>query len=293
MIASSETILITTLAEYQTRFWIPVAQHLRSMGREVQLLAFDDRSAEMAQAQGVGVTNIYRTGLAGGAAVDDPQAFDARVAHYGLDGTNFLFSHERVTFGIRDGAALRRRFMIYSNAMERVLDDFAARARPCVVVQELGGFLSVIAALPRGEQARHSQLVHRTVVLSRPALLHAGQLCGARYHADAGGDGVGGSARLSRPDAEAARHRHSAKGPASLFRGLQEGRVDPATQGGSPRSCGISMRSASTRSSATICGTHACTRRWRLTRRGCGGSIGRCRRSPSSIIRCTCPPTWR
>jgi len=146
MTASSETILITTLAEYQTRFWIPVAQHLRSMGREVHLLAFDDRSAEMAQAQGVGVTNIYRTGLAGRAAIDDPQAFAARVAHYGLDGTNFLFSHERVTFGIRDGAALRRRFMIYSNAMERVLDDFAARARPCVVVQELGGFLSVIAA---------------------------------------------------------------------------------------------------------------------------------------------------
>jgi hypothetical protein len=143
---ASSTILITTLAEYQTRFWIPVAQRLQRAGREVHLLAFDDRSAEMAQAQGVGVTNIYRTGLAGGAAIDDPQAFAARVARYGLDGTNFLFSHERVTFGIRDGAALRRRFMIYSNAMERVLGDLAARARPSVVVQELGGFLSVIAA---------------------------------------------------------------------------------------------------------------------------------------------------
>jgi capsular polysaccharide biosynthesis protein len=142
----SSTILVTTLAEYQTRFWIPVAQRLQGAGREVHLLAFDDRSAEMAQAQGVGVTNIYRTGLAGGAAFDDPQAFAARVAHYGLGGTNFLFSHERVTFGIRDGAALRRRFMIYSNAMERVLDDLAAKGRPSVVVQELGGFLSVIAA---------------------------------------------------------------------------------------------------------------------------------------------------
>jgi hypothetical protein len=143
---SSSTLLITTLAEYQTRFWIPVAQRLRGAGREVHLLAFDDRSAEMAQAQGVDVTNIYRTGLAGGAAIDEPQAFAARVADYGLDGTNFLFSHERVTFGIRDTAALRRRFMIYSNAMERVLDDLAARAQPSVVVQELGGFLSVIAA---------------------------------------------------------------------------------------------------------------------------------------------------
>jgi hypothetical protein len=145
MTASSETILITTLAEYQTRFWIPVAQRLRHAGREVQLLAFDDRSAEMAEAQGIPVVNMYRTGLQGGAPVDDQKAFTARIADYGLDGSNFLFSHERVTFGIRDTAALRRRFMIYTNAMEVVLDQLAAAGRQAVAVQELGGFLSVIA----------------------------------------------------------------------------------------------------------------------------------------------------
>src|SRR6266702_6631259 len=143
---SDKTILITTLAEYQTRFWIPVAQRLRAAGRDVQLLAFDDRSAELAEAQNVPVFNMYRTGLQGGAAVDDGQAFEARVADYGLDGTNFLFSHERVTFGIHDSAALRRRFMIYTNAMELLLDRLAAaRGQRAVVVQELGGFLAVIA----------------------------------------------------------------------------------------------------------------------------------------------------
>ncbi len=145
MTASSDIILITTLAEYQTRFWIPVAQRLRGAGREVRLLAFDDRSAEMATAQGVPVVNMYRTGLQGGAPIEDQAAFDARVAGYGLDGTNFLFSHERVTFGIHDAAALRRRFMIYSNAMEMVLDQLATGGQRAVVVQELGGFLSVIA----------------------------------------------------------------------------------------------------------------------------------------------------
>jgi Capsule polysaccharide biosynthesis protein len=144
-IPDDNIILITTLAEYQTRFWIPVAQRLRKAGREVQLLAFDDRSAEMADAQGIPVANMYRSGLQGGAPVDDEAAFNARVAAYGLDGTNFLFSHERVTFGIRDTAALRRRFMIYTNAMEIALDQLAARGRRAVVVQELGGFLSVIA----------------------------------------------------------------------------------------------------------------------------------------------------
>jgi hypothetical protein len=143
--SNDDMILITTLAEYQTRFWIPVAQRLRSAGREVQLLAFDDRSSEMAEAQGIPVVNMYRTGLQGGAPVDDQPAFAARIADYGLDGTNFLFSHERVTFGIRDTAALRRRFMIYTNAMEVVLDRLAAAGRQAVAVQELGGFLSVIA----------------------------------------------------------------------------------------------------------------------------------------------------
>ena len=145
MTASSEIILITTLAEYQTRFWIPVAQRLRGAGREVRLLAFDDRSAEMATAQGVAVVNMYRTGLEGSAPVEDEKAFNARIASYGLDGTNFLFSHERVTFGIRDTAALRRRFMIYTNAMEAELDQLDARGQRAVVIQELGGFLSVIA----------------------------------------------------------------------------------------------------------------------------------------------------
>ncbi len=158
-----------------------MAQRLRGAGREVRLLAFDDRSAEMAKAQGVPVTNMYRTGLQGGSAIEDQAAFAARIAGYGLDGTNFLFSHERVTFGIRDTAALRRRFMIYTNAMEMVLDQLAARG-------PAGGRGSGARRLSlghrmllRGEETRHPQLVYRAVVLSRPALLHAGQLCRTRY----------------------------------------------------------------------------------------------------------------
>ena len=140
------TILITTLAAYQTRFWIPVAQRLRRAGHDVHLIAFDDRSAEMAEAQAIPVLNAYRAGLRAGPSPQDQGAFAARVAGYGLDGTNFLFSHERVTFGIRDAAALRQRFMIYSNAMESFLDQLSAQGQPAVLVQELGGFLSVIAA---------------------------------------------------------------------------------------------------------------------------------------------------
>ncbi|MBK3665696.1 capsule biosynthesis protein [Bradyrhizobium diazoefficiens] len=144
--SSGKTLLITTLAEYQTRFWIPVAERLCAAGHEVELLAFDDRSAEMSAAAGVPVTNMYREGLKTGAAPDDRAAFDARIQAYGLDGSNFLFSHERFTFGIRDTAALRRRFMIYTNAMEALLDRLERQGKPAELVQELGGFLSVITS---------------------------------------------------------------------------------------------------------------------------------------------------
>ncbi len=126
---------------------------------------------------------MYRPALQAARRSKISSAFAARIADYGLDGTNFLFSHERVTFGIRDTAALRRRFMIYSNAMEVVLDRLAAAGRQAVAVQELGGFLSVHRLLLRREEARCPELVHRAVVLSRQTLLYARQPRCPRYDA--------------------------------------------------------------------------------------------------------------
>ncbi len=164
----------------------------------MHLLAFDDRSAEMAEAQGIPVVNMYRTGLQGGAPIEEEHAFAARIAGYGLDGTNFLFSHERVTFGIRDTAALRRRFMIYTNAMEAVLDRLTAGGKRVIAVQELGGFLSVIACFYAAKEARRPELVHRAVILSRQALLYPGQFQRSRHDAGAGGRGFDRCASLSR-----------------------------------------------------------------------------------------------
>lgn len=143
---TSPTMLITTLAEYQTRFWLPVAQRLRASGREVCVLAFDDRSAEMLEQAGIPNVNMYTTGLSGSGDINDMNAFHARLRTYQIDNPNLLFSHERVTFGIRDTAKLARRFMIYSNAMEKVLDQLQTAGSSAVLIQELGGFLSVIAS---------------------------------------------------------------------------------------------------------------------------------------------------
>lgn len=139
------TLLITTLAEYQTRFWLPVAQWLKSRHYDVRVLAFDDRSAEMLEAAGAASVNMHRLGLAS-EELDDPSAFRERLKFYGIEDPNLLLSHERVTFAVRDTTVLARRFMIYSNAMEKVLNDLAAKGCRAVLVQELGGFLSVIVS---------------------------------------------------------------------------------------------------------------------------------------------------
>lgn len=44
--------LITTLAEYQTHFWLTVGLKLRELDRQVAFLSFDDRSTELLEAAG-------------------------------------------------------------------------------------------------------------------------------------------------------------------------------------------------------------------------------------------------
>ncbi len=268
MTVSSDTILISTLAEYQTRFWIPVARRLRDAGRDVLLLAFDDRSAEMAKANDVPVINMYRAGLKVGAADNQPGAIDARIASYGLDGTNLLFSHERVMFGIRNSAALRRRFMIYSNAMEMVLDQLAARHQKGVVVQELGGFLSVIACF----HAARKRGIRNWFI--EPSFFR-GRL---NFTPDslAAPDTMATPAETVSPDVRAyldrdlaaARHRHPAKGPASIFRRVQQGRQRPQRTTPRRKALGPVRPSANIRNSVTIFGMQRCMRKWRSVLRG-------------------------
>jgi hypothetical protein len=134
------TVVITTLAEYQTRFWIPVARTLQSEGFDVFVCAFDDRSAEMLAASGVPGARMQTWARA------DPVELAERTAQYGIENLNLLFSHERVTFRIRDTRVLQQKFLAALNSMEAVFDKLRGEGRRVVLLQELGGYLSVIAS---------------------------------------------------------------------------------------------------------------------------------------------------
>ena len=223
----------------------------------------------MATAQGIPVVNMYRTGLAGRRSGRGRARLRMRAsASYGLDGTNFLFSHERVTFGIRDSAALRRRFMIYSNAMEAVLDQLAARGQRAVVVQELGGFLSVIACFYAAKKRGIRNWFIEPSFFRGRLYYTPDSFAAPDTMATPCGSGFRRGARLSRRHPAPARDRHSAERIAINIRRHSRRSPTPATPGASPKSSGISSHSASIRNSATISGMRGCMPRWRSAPRG-------------------------
>lgn len=146
MTIDNRLVIITTLAEYQSEFWLLVCRDMISRGCQVMVLAFDDRSADLFAANDIVVSRIT---MDRGVDLDGPE-LDRQFAHclnlYGIDNVNMLFSHQRITFRIRDTKVLERTFVQYSHAIEAALDAAGVGKGNAVMLQELGGFLSVIAS---------------------------------------------------------------------------------------------------------------------------------------------------
>lgn len=136
------TALITTLARYQTRFWIPVARRLGELGHSVAFLSFDDPSDQMVRAAGLRSFNAFDLGAQGDIRSTDSLEREL-IERLGWS-LPLAVSHERVTFGLRDTAMLARKLALHRSAAEAALGDLSGGPRSVVVIQELGGFLSVI-----------------------------------------------------------------------------------------------------------------------------------------------------
>lgn len=147
---ASPVILITTLAEYQTRFWAAVGKELEGRAIPVAFLSFDDRSTAMLRAMGFTTFCLE--------AADAPkdlsdETLGAALERFGITGFPFWSSHERYTFGLADDA-LRRKFLEYLALAERTCAALTEQGRRAVLVQELGGFLSVVATYHAARRAR-------------------------------------------------------------------------------------------------------------------------------------------
>lgn len=130
--------LITTLAEYQTAFWLKVGLQLRQLGHEAAFISFDDRSTEMLQQAGLQVFSATQVDVSS-------QSFDSVMQKYGIDQLNFWFGHERFAFGLHDSIELKRKLLVAIEAASQACTTFGEKG-PFMMVQELGGFLSVIGS---------------------------------------------------------------------------------------------------------------------------------------------------
>jgi hypothetical protein len=135
--AGDRAFVITTLAEYQTRFWLPVARHLQALGVRPSFVSFDDRSSEMIARDG-----FPAVGLGTVEPVPSPKAVFER---FGIDGLAFLTSHERFAFGRTDSAAMHEKLARSALAAERAI-AVARQQGEVTMIQEVGGFLSVIGS---------------------------------------------------------------------------------------------------------------------------------------------------
>ena len=135
------SLLITTLARYQTAFWIPVAQALRALGHEAAFLTFDDPSHAMLEGAGLKSFNAFDLGKDASPATEELERELAERLGWTL---SLATSHERVTYGLRDSSELARKLARHRAAAAAALTELGAGSAAPTVVQELGGFLSVI-----------------------------------------------------------------------------------------------------------------------------------------------------
>jgi hypothetical protein len=135
----SHCLLISTLAEYQTSFWLKVGQELGRRGLHCHFLSFDDRSTE----------SLRRAGFTVYAYSETPDVADepSMLAEFDAGPLEALFLHERVAFNQQDPvlltAKLCRSFSLADKAMDTCRKQFATVS----LVQEVGGFLSVVGCL--------------------------------------------------------------------------------------------------------------------------------------------------
>ena len=137
--AAPATILFAPLAMNQTRFFKAVGDRLEEHGYRTAYVCFHECSHEWLVARTARSYNAFAL------QPKDPDSVD--LERYKVPHVNLLLEHEKAAYEVYDTQRLLRKFKGHLHAMSAVLDDLERQA-PCSIhlVQELGGFLSALAA---------------------------------------------------------------------------------------------------------------------------------------------------
>ena len=129
-------LLISTLAEYQSTFWVMVGKELGHRGLHCEFLSFDDRSTESLRGAGFKVYAYSEQ-----AHVPDEMAL---LRDFDAGPLESLFLHERVAFNEQRHEHLRAKLCRSISLAGQAIVECQKRYETVALVQEVGGFLSVI-----------------------------------------------------------------------------------------------------------------------------------------------------
>lgn len=169
--------VITTLAEYQTVFWIQVARHLRERGLAPHFVSYDDRSTAMIEAAGFPVVS------ADAIVADDHGGVRHILGDSGVSNTNALTAHERFAFNRNDDAAMADK-LARSIIATRHMIRLASRAGIPTLVQEVGGFLSVWGAFIAAQNAGVAHWFIEPAFFRGRVMMTPGSIAAPRINSD-------------------------------------------------------------------------------------------------------------
>jgi Capsule polysaccharide biosynthesis protein len=142
----SSCFLISTLAEYQSSFWLLVGRELEHRGQHCEFLSFDDRSTETLRGAGFKVHAYSEQ-----AAVSDEMAL---LRDFDVGSLEALFLHERLAFNEQRHQRLRAKLCRSISLADRVIADRQKCFDSIALIQEVGGFLSVIGCQLAAQRRR-------------------------------------------------------------------------------------------------------------------------------------------
>lgn len=134
----NKTILFVSLAMNQALFFDALGETLRIAGYTVAHTCFHEGAVRLLEERGRRVFNPY--------ALQHGKKTSVSFEEFGIEQPGLLLGHEKAAYRINSTEALRQKFTGHLYAMGVIVDRLAEDAGRLVIVQELGGFSSVLAA---------------------------------------------------------------------------------------------------------------------------------------------------
>lgn len=134
-----ETIVFTSLARNQTEYFVSLGKKLEQNGYKVAIVCFHEPSYSHIVHSGLKAYNPH--------SMLKQQKTAPRAESFGIADVNSIISHETYTFKINNQAKLRTKLRTYLGVIDEIFENIEHHMpTPSILVQEFGGFISLIAA---------------------------------------------------------------------------------------------------------------------------------------------------